>query len=69
MGVIIPGEFKVVHTKRYFALNVFALTRFHCTLCITLPHNLFSLPHYATHTKSEDTQILKKLLMVSNLLY
>ena len=32
MGVIIPGDFKVVHTKRYFALNVFVLTRFHCTV-------------------------------------
>ena len=30
MGVTIPGDFKVVHTKRYFALNVFVLTRFHC---------------------------------------
>ena len=30
MGVIIPGDFKVVHIKRYFALNVFLLTRFHC---------------------------------------
>ena len=30
MGVIIPGDFKVVHIKRYFALNVFVLTRFHC---------------------------------------
>ena len=29
MGVIIPGDFKVVHIKRYFALNVFVLTRFH----------------------------------------
>ena len=32
MGVIIPGDFKVVHIKRYFALNVFVLTRFHCTV-------------------------------------
>ena len=24
-------DFKVVHIKRYFALNVFVLTRFHCT--------------------------------------
>ena len=31
MGVIIPGDFKVVHIKRYFTLNVFVLTRFHCT--------------------------------------
>ena len=31
MGVILPGDFKVVHIKRYFALNVFVLTRFHCT--------------------------------------
>ena len=31
MGVIIPGDFKVVHIKRDFALNVFVLTRFHCT--------------------------------------
>ena len=31
MGVITPGDFKVVHIKRYFALNVFILTRFHCT--------------------------------------
>ena len=30
MGVIIPGDFKVAHIKRYFALNVFVLTRFHC---------------------------------------
>ena len=30
MGVIIPGDFKVVRIKRYFALNVFVLTRFHC---------------------------------------
>ena len=30
MSVIIPGDFKVVHIKRYFALNVFVLTRFHC---------------------------------------
>ena len=31
MGVIIPGDFKVVHIKRYFAfVNVFVLTRFHC---------------------------------------
>ena len=30
MGVIIPGDFKVVHIKRDFALNVFVLTRFHC---------------------------------------
>ena len=27
-----PGDFKVVHIKRDFALNVFVLTRFHCTL-------------------------------------
>ena len=26
MGVLIPGDF-----KRYFTLNVFVLTRFHCT--------------------------------------
>ena len=31
MGVIVPGDFKVVHIKRDFALNVFILTRFHCT--------------------------------------
>ena len=31
MGVIIPGDFKVVHIKWYFALNVFVLTRFHCS--------------------------------------
>ena len=31
MGVIIPGDFKVVHIKKYFALNVFVLMRFHCT--------------------------------------
>ena len=31
MGVIIPGDFKVVHTKRYYALNVFVIRRFHCT--------------------------------------
>ena len=31
-SVIIPGAFKVVHIKRYFALNLFVLTRFHCTL-------------------------------------
>ena len=30
MGVIIPGDFKVVHIKRDFALNVFVLTKFHC---------------------------------------
>ena len=28
MGVIIAGDFKVVHVKRDFALNVFVLTRF-----------------------------------------
>ena len=33
MGAIIRGDFKVVHIKRYFALNVFILTRFHCKLC------------------------------------
>ena len=33
MGVIVPGDFKVVHIKRDFALNVFILTRFHC-MCI-----------------------------------
>ena len=32
MGVIIPGDFKVVHIKRYFVLNVFVLTRFHCII-------------------------------------
>ena len=32
MDVIIPGDFKVVHIKRYFALNVFVLMRFHCIL-------------------------------------
>ena len=31
MGVIIPGDFKVVHIKRNFALNMYVLTRFHCT--------------------------------------
>ena len=31
MGVIVPGDFKVVRIKRDFALNVFVLTRFHCT--------------------------------------
>ena len=31
MGVIVPGDFIVVHIKRDFALNVFVLTRFHCT--------------------------------------
>ena len=31
MCVIMPGDFKVVHIKRFFALNVFVLTRFHCT--------------------------------------
>ena len=39
MGVIVPGDFKVVHIKRYFALNVFVLTRFHCSqfsLCLSL---------------------------------
>ena len=25
-------DFKVVHIKRYFALNVFVLTRFHCII-------------------------------------
>ena len=34
MGVIIPGDFKVVRIKRYFALNVFVLTRFHCIGCL-----------------------------------
>ena len=32
MDVLIPGDFKVVHIKRYFALNVFVLTRFHCNI-------------------------------------
>ena len=32
MCVIIPGDFKVVHIKRFFALNVFVLMRFHCNL-------------------------------------
>ena len=36
MGVIIPGDFKVVHIKRYFAVNVFILTRFHCIHTIPL---------------------------------
>ena len=31
MGVMIPGDIKVVHINRYFDLNVFVLTRFHCT--------------------------------------
>ena len=31
MGVIIPGDFKVVYIKRDFALNVFVLMRFHYT--------------------------------------
>ena len=30
MDVIIPGNFKVVHIKTNFGLNVFVLTRFHC---------------------------------------
>ena len=34
MGVIIPGDFKVVHIKRYFTLNVFVLTRFHCNVLL-----------------------------------
>ena len=34
MGVIIPADIKVVHIKRYFALNVFILTRFHCMLSL-----------------------------------
>ena len=34
MCVIIPGDFKVVHIKRFFALNVFVLTRFHCTVIL-----------------------------------
>ena len=41
MGVIIPGDFKVVHIKRDFALNVFVLTRFHCThIAKTVCNNL-----------------------------
>ena len=32
MGVIIPGDFKVVHIKRDFTLNVFVLTKFHCII-------------------------------------
>ena len=31
MGVIIPGDFKVAHIKRYFAFNVFVLTMFRCS--------------------------------------
>ena len=31
MGVIIPGDFKVVYIKRYFTLNGFVLMRFHCS--------------------------------------
>ena len=34
MGVIISGDFKVVHIKRFFALNVFVLTRFHCSYIV-----------------------------------
>ena len=48
MGVIIPGYmyFKMVHTKRYFALNVFVLTRFHCTsFCNTYLPQDHSLLH------------------------
>ena len=37
MGVIVPGDFKVVHIKRDFALNVFVLTRFHC-MSIVVSH-------------------------------
>ena len=39
MDVIIPGDFKVVHIKRNFALNVFVLTRFHCKLVTGSPNN------------------------------
>ena len=35
MGVIIPGDSKVVHIKRYFALNVFVLMRFYCRYSLT----------------------------------
>ena len=37
MGVVIPGDFKVVHSKRFFALNVFVLMRFHCTFSSPSP--------------------------------
>ena len=44
MGVIIPGDFKVVHIKRDFALNVFVLTRFHCThILLNVQVNVFFL--------------------------
>ena len=36
MGVIIAGDFKVVHIKRYFVLNVFVLMRFHCIYILKL---------------------------------
>ena len=39
MGVILPGDFKVVHIKRYFALNVFVLTRFHCNWLFITCHS------------------------------
>ena len=41
MGVIIPGDFKVVHIKRNFALNVFVLTRFHCIVKIFVGGSIF----------------------------
>ena len=49
MGVIIPGDFKVVHTKRYFALNVFVLTRFHCTLRVRVRQTKATPP---THVRA-----------------
>ena len=43
MGVLIPVDFKAVHIKRYFALNVFVLTRFHCIQLSCLLYSTYIL--------------------------
>ena len=47
MGVIIPGDFKVVHIKRFFALNVFVLTRFHCICWVSSMYTNVDEPMYS----------------------
>ena len=61
MGVIIHGDLKVVHIKRYFALNVFVLTRFHCMILITKDLKLYN------HFKQRSNNNNKRLcIIISN---
>ena len=59
MGVIIPGDFKVVRIKRYFTLNVFVLTRFHC-ITVTMIMALLSALRWQTPDSKNSSENITK---------